>query len=173
MEVIWRFIISLGLKGDCPVGLLDSSHVLLHPVLEEDYTRFFVCRTWFIQGSHMIVSKWTLAFKASQEVSIVLVWTIFPELPLPFFGKQQVSKLASTLGRLLKINAVTGALSRPSVARVFVEVDVSLQTVERVWIGDEDYGFWQKVEFESWPLYCSYCEKIGHEELKCYKKNPL
>lgn len=43
MESICKFIISLGLKGECPVGLLDQKHVLLRPTLNEDFTRLW-CR---------------------------------------------------------------------------------------------------------------------------------
>ena len=57
MEVIRRFFITLGLKGSCSVGLLDAKHVLIRPELEEDYTRLFVRRTWFIQQSSMQISK--------------------------------------------------------------------------------------------------------------------
>lgn len=56
-EVVRKFFTSLGLKGDCSVGLLDSNHVLIQPILVKGYTRLFVCRTWFIQGSPMVVSK--------------------------------------------------------------------------------------------------------------------
>ena len=38
MEVIRKFVISLGLKGECLVGLLDSNQVLFCPILEDDYT---------------------------------------------------------------------------------------------------------------------------------------
>ena len=58
MDIIRKFFISLGLKGSCLVGLLDSNHVLIRPNLEEDYTRLFVRRTWFIQNSPMMISKW-------------------------------------------------------------------------------------------------------------------
>ena len=53
MEAIRRFFVTLGLKGSCSVGLLDAKHVLIRPEVEEDYTRLFVRRTWFIQNSPM------------------------------------------------------------------------------------------------------------------------
>ena len=40
MEVIRKFTVPLGLKGDCPVGLLDSRHILLHPLFTEDLRGF-------------------------------------------------------------------------------------------------------------------------------------
>ena len=96
----------------------------------------------------------------------------FPALPLPFFGRPVLHKLTSVLGRLLKIDAATEDLRRPSVARVLVEMDVTQTPVSRIWIGEEEYGFWQKVEYENWPEFCSFCERFGHEEQQCFKKHP-
>lgn len=41
MEIINKFVVSLGLKGDCPIGLLYHRHVLLSPMLEEDFMRLW------------------------------------------------------------------------------------------------------------------------------------
>ena len=76
------------------------------------------------------------------------------------------------MGRLLKIDAATGDLRRPSVARVLVEIDVTRPQVKRVWIGDDEYGFWQKVESEIWPAFCPFCERFGHVESECFRKDP-
>ena len=85
MDVIWKFFFSLGLKGECFIGLLDTNHILIWPILEYDYIRLFVHHTWFIQSSPMTISKWTLDFKASQESSVMPIRGCFPELPIPFF----------------------------------------------------------------------------------------
>lgn len=39
MDVIRKFFVSLGLKGNCQVSLLDHHHVLIKLSLEEDYLR--------------------------------------------------------------------------------------------------------------------------------------
>ena len=44
MEAIRKFFVSLGLKSDCAVGLLDQRHILIRPTAEEDYTRLFLRR---------------------------------------------------------------------------------------------------------------------------------
>ena len=116
MELIRHFIPSLGLTAECAVGLLDQNHVLLRPSLEEDYTRLFARRVWYVRSSPMSISKWSLEFKANQELAIAPVWVAFPELPLPFFQKQQLLRLAATLGRPLRVDAATSDLRRPSVA---------------------------------------------------------
>ena len=62
MEVIRGFFVSLGLKGDCEVGLLDMNHVLIRPMTEEDYTRLFVRRAWFVQAAQLRLSKGPVYF---------------------------------------------------------------------------------------------------------------
>lgn len=57
MEVIRSFFMSLGSKGGCSVGLLDSNHILIRPTTEKDYIRLFTRRTWFIQKAPMVISK--------------------------------------------------------------------------------------------------------------------
>ena len=37
MVAVHNFFISLGLKGDCSVGLLDCNQILIRPMVEEDY----------------------------------------------------------------------------------------------------------------------------------------
>ena len=141
METVRKFFLSLGLKGDCAVALLDANHVLIRPTMKEDYARLLIRRTWFIKSSPMTISKRSFDFKANKKVTIVPVWVSFLGLPLPFFRRNPLNKLASVLGRLLKIDAVTRDLRRSLVETVLVEIDVARVPVKRIWIGDEEYGF--------------------------------
>ena len=77
MDVIRIFFLSLGLKDKCAVGLLDYNHVVIRSMVEEDYTRLFVRRTWYIQSAPMVISKWFMDFRANKEVSIAPVWMSF------------------------------------------------------------------------------------------------
>ena len=172
MEIIRKFIVSLGLRGECPIGLLDSKHILLRPSVEEDYTRLWCRKSWYIGKFHMSLSKWTIDFKPGAESSIAPVWVNFPGLPLPFFEKQFLLKLGNLLGRPLKVDEATASLKRPSVARILLEVDVLHSPKSRIWIGDDQWGFWQKIEYEEYPSYCAFCSLIGHTENICHKKHP-
>ena len=82
-------------------------------------------------------------------------------------------KFVSTLGRALKIDAAMGDLHRTFVARVLIEIDVATPPIKRVCIGDEDYNFWQHLEFDNFPSYCSFCGKYGHEKPYCMRKDPF
>lgn len=60
-------------------------------------------------------------------------------------------------------------LSRPSVARVCVEVDLLKDLPKRIWLGVDDSGFFQRVTYEDLPNYCTQCCKIGHSVQQCRK----
>mgnify|MGYP004722571369 FL=1 len=72
----------------------------------------------------MRVFKWSLAFHVDREPSVVPVWFQLPKLPLHFFHKEALFQVAEVVGVPLLVDAVTMAVSRPSVARVCVEVDL-------------------------------------------------
>ncbi|GAA0175808.1 hypothetical protein LIER_28911 [Lithospermum erythrorhizon] len=55
-----------------------------------------------------------------------------------------------------------------------VELDVSKPLVDKVWVSfeDDDYpdnneGFWQQVQYDEIPHYCSKCFHIGHSVENC------
>ena len=85
----------------------------------------------------MVISKWALDFKTHQESTIVPVWVSFPALPLSLFNKKYISKLASLLGRSLRVDSTTLKLKRPSVAQVMIKMDIAHQPPKRIWIGDD------------------------------------
>ena len=88
MEFIKKFFTFLGLKRDCAVGLLNAKHALIRPSVEEDYTHMFARRLWYVNSSSMLISKWTLKFRANHELAIAPIWVSFPDLPIPFFSRK-------------------------------------------------------------------------------------
>ena len=72
----------------------------------------------------MRVFKWSLAFHVDREPSVVPVWFQLPKLPLHLFHKEALFQVAEVVGVPLLVDVVTMAVSRPSVAKVCVEVDL-------------------------------------------------
>ena len=79
------------------------------------------------------------------------------------FSKGPLMSLASLIGSPIRIDAATKSLSRPSIARVCVEVNLLCNLPKRVWIGHGDNGFWQSVTYEALPSYCTTCSQLGYE----------
>ncbi|GAV76180.1 DUF4283 domain-containing protein/zf-CCHC_4 domain-containing protein [Cephalotus follicularis] len=156
MEDIRKVFLTLALKADFSIGLLDHKHILIR-LNNEDFQRLWLRDQWFIKKYTLRVFKWSPDFIADVESSRATVWICFPYLPIHFFfSKASLLSIASAIGVPLKLDAATVGLSRPNLARV---------------CGDEK-GFWQSVEFESIPKYCLLCFKKGHDDKSCKKNKP-
>lgn len=104
------------------------------------------------------------------ESSLVPVWVNLPALPIHYFDKHSLFSILSPVGRPLFLDSATAAGIRPSVARVCVEIDVAKLLVPRVWVAVEgESGFWQRIETENLPPYCSFCSRLGHSHEHCNK----
>nr|XP_027062778.1 uncharacterized protein LOC113689154 [Coffea arabica] len=175
MEELRKFFKTLDLKAEFSVGLLDHRHVIICLNAEHDFHRIWGRHLWYVLGCPMRVFKWTTSFHVHKEPSLVPVWFSLPKLPLHLFHKECLFHVVSPLGRPLFMDAATRSLSRPSVARVCVEVDLVKPLPSRVWVGlgsGEDDGFWQALVPEKLPHYCRFCFRQGHEESACRAKHP-
>lgn len=65
-----------------------------------------------------------MAFNPAVESSIVLIWVKFPDLPYCLFYKTALTKIASSIGRPLKLDYETKTQNRPAFARVCIELDI-------------------------------------------------
>ena len=169
IEEVRRFFLSLGLKQNVSVGLLDSRHVLIRFLEEQDFHRVWSRGLWHIGKFPMRTFRWSPNFHVGREYSLVSVWFSFPNLPIHLFDKNCLFSIANAFGNLLFVDAATASLIRPSVARICVEVDLLRLLPEKFWIGMEGSpdGFWQRIVPENLPKYCSKCWHISHSIDQC------
>lgn len=173
LEKLQEYFAALDLQGEFQLGLLDNRHVLIRCNLQEDFLRLYSRSVWYVRGIPMRIFKWSPGFHVERESPIVPVWIAFPRLPIQFFNAEALFQLCRLIGIPLRMDAATQSLKRPSVARVQIELDVLKQRPEKVWIGMEGLdGFWQPVEYESVPTYCTHCWHVGHSEELCHVHRP-
>ncbi|PKU82306.1 hypothetical protein MA16_Dca019577 [Dendrobium catenatum] len=120
----------------------------------------------------MRVLKWTPFFDIKEKSSIVPIWISFPNLRLHFFHPKVLHALGTIFGRPLQTDQATASRTRPSVARVLVEVDISKKHPKEVWVGSKAFGYLQKAEFEKIPDFCTHCKVHGHANVDCFKLHP-
>ncbi|KAI0493588.1 hypothetical protein KFK09_023707 [Dendrobium nobile] len=96
-----------------------------------------------------------------------------------FFGNLKLSGFYSVLhalgaifGRPLQTDQATASRTRPSVARVLVEVDITKKHAKEVWVSSKAFGYLQKVEFEKVLDFCNHCKSHGHAISECFKLHP-
>ncbi|KAK4737427.1 hypothetical protein R3W88_001124 [Solanum pinnatisectum] len=74
--------------------------------------------------------------------------------------------LLSPIGKALYLDSATMQKTRGSVAKVRVQIDITKERPQHVWMGfsekDPTLGKWQIIEFEDVPSYCLYCKHQGH-----------
>lgn len=168
MALLRKSFDTIGFGGAFSLGLLDHKHVLLNFDLEDDFQRCWLRRSWSIQGFLMKVFKWTPEFRPDTETPIAPTWIAFEGLPIHLHDRHALFSIANLIGKPLKVDSSTLTLNRPSVARVCVELDVSVTLPKSVWITNGSKGgFAQPVTYENIPPYCTLCNRFGHESNAC------
>ncbi|PKU64858.1 hypothetical protein MA16_Dca019935 [Dendrobium catenatum] len=120
----------------------------------------------------MRILKWNPFFDVKEESPIVPIWISFPNLRLHFFNTKVLDVLGLIFGHPLQTDQATASRTRPSVARVLVEVDITKKYANEVWVGSKTLGYLQKVEFEKVPDFCNHYKSHGHALSECFKLRP-
>ncbi|PKU82926.1 hypothetical protein MA16_Dca006224 [Dendrobium catenatum] len=60
---------------------------------------------------------------------------------LHFFNPKVLHSLGAIFGCPLQTDQATATRTRPSVARVLVEVDISKKHAKEIWVGSKSYGY--------------------------------
>ncbi|VFQ85186.1 unnamed protein product [Cuscuta campestris] len=160
---------SIGFEGNFQVGFLDDKCVLINFMKESDYNRLFMRRYWNIRGFVMKIFKWTHDFDPSNLPPIVPTWISLPGLPIHLHQKSALMSIANMIGQPMTIDAATATFSRPSLARVCVELDLSKENPKKIHILDGDRHIFQEVIYEALKAFCTVCKKTGHSNSDCKK----
>ncbi|GAA0173775.1 hypothetical protein LIER_27323 [Lithospermum erythrorhizon] len=174
IAIIKEFFISLKLKGAYNISLYDAKHLIIECDLLEDYTRLWVRFIWFIKSYPMRIFKWTVDFDSYKESALTPVRAHFPRLPTYLYEEEGLLSIANSIGKPLRIDSLNTNRVKLGVASVCIELDVSKPLVDKVWVSfeDDEYpdyneGFWQRVEYDEIPHYCSKCFHMGHSVANC------
>ncbi|KAI0511114.1 hypothetical protein KFK09_011737 [Dendrobium nobile] len=94
-------------------------------------------------------------------------------VPALLMSEDDILKLASPYQFTLvgKFTA-TANRSRPSVARVLVEIDITKKHPKEIWIGSDKCGYLQKVDYEKVLDFCLHCKIHGHAIQECFVAHP-
>lgn len=146
--------------------LIDMEHgfFLARFFTREDYLRVLEGGPWIVMGHYLTVTKWRPNFRPSTEtISSTLVWVRFPELPIELFDEEVLSYMGDAIGKTIKVDDTTVAVSRGRYARVCVEIDLNAPLVPVIKV----LGSLQRVEYEGLHLICFECGRYGHKQDMC------
>ncbi|KAH0689957.1 hypothetical protein KY289_017315 [Solanum tuberosum] len=120
--------------------------------------------------------KWDPMFDLEEETTMAVVWISFPSLPPNFFCEEAIFSLAAAVRKPMQVDVATKNKTRPSCARVKVEVDLLGEFPKRIKIGiKQENGAvlekWTPIKYDYVPKYCITCSIQGHDEDQCYVKH--
>ncbi|KAF8396252.1 hypothetical protein HHK36_017867 [Tetracentron sinense] len=151
------------------VGILDESHMLIRFESEEDFLAVWLKEFSYLEGQLVRFIKWTPLFQVGVDPTVVPVWISLPGLPINLFNPKDLKAISSIVGRVLKVDGPTRTISRPSLWRICVEVDVKKEKISIFWLGLSTVGRWQSIVYEKEPKICASCNKMGHSKEDCNK----
>lgn len=159
------------LENQPAVGYLDPRHVTLNMASQSDTKKALACPSNKIDTSLFRLFRWTPDFETGKESSFVPVWVKFYNLPLNYYNESSLHRLGSLLGTVLRVDEFTLDLMHHVYARVCIELDVTQELVDKLWVGtSKEHGWMVTVEYEGNHAFCSYCGILGHTVGLCRKK---
>ncbi|XP_074291071.1 uncharacterized protein LOC141617832 [Silene latifolia] len=124
-----------------------------------------------------VVKPWTESCSLHKErVKYVPTWLRLCGLPLKFWGKSSLEKIAGLIGKFIKRDAWSvygfNFSTRLGFAHLLVEVEIGQDFPEKLQFLDEKGNdVTILVEYEWKPTVCGLCKGIGHTTDLCKKKN--
>lgn len=134
---------------------------------DDDFKTVWFKRSIDVDGLVMWLQKWMPDFKPEEDSPIAPIWVLLSGLPFHCYTWHYVKQILGPVGLPLSMDIATDYRTRPSMAKVRVEVDLTKPQLKYVWVGQENEtnplkGFMQKLEYEGVPKYCKHCRRLGH-----------
>lgn len=103
---------------------------------------------------------------------MILTWMLLKDSQF-IYSKGSLFLIANLVGKPMKIDEPNVNLSRPSVARICVEVDLLKDLPTKILIGTGcNKRLWQNIMYEDLLSYCTNHRKIGHGSIHCKEAYP-
>ncbi|KAM6546052.1 hypothetical protein CsatB_026788 [Cannabis sativa] len=142
----------------------------------DEATRDLILETGVIHFDKkpVVLRPWTTDMDAARMIKSVPVWIRLNGLGLQYWGKTNLSALASTIGKPIMVDKVTMERSMVKFARVLVDMVISDNPPKTIsFINERKQLVEQSVEYEWLPTKCTACDLLGHTVANCNKENKV
>ncbi|PIN20409.1 hypothetical protein CDL12_06879 [Handroanthus impetiginosus] len=133
----------------------------------EDFSKLWIRQILLVDNFPMRLFKWTPTFSPKEKSPYAPVWIRLPNLPVQFFYENALFSIASMIGSTLQVDDATANFSRPSLARICIDINLEQPLDNEVALGFNSLLWVQKIEYERIPKYCTHCKHIGHDVAHC------
>ncbi|KAL4340504.1 hypothetical protein GQ457_08G008970 [Hibiscus cannabinus] len=152
------------LAGEIQLVDLEYNYYLVRFSDPQDYTMALTKGPWTIYGSYLTVQPWSRDFTPTEKhPSQVVVWIRLPGLPYRYYCKALFRRIATVIGRVVKVDYNTKVAERGKFARLAVMVDLNKPLKSCIGIDN----FVQRLEYEGLQNICYGCGVYGHSQEEC------
>ncbi|KAL3646674.1 hypothetical protein CASFOL_009218 [Castilleja foliolosa] len=152
------------------MSLVDARHVFMILASKEDMVRAQTHASHRINSSLFRLFRWHKDFDYKKDSPLVPVWVTLPKLPIPLINPAVLERIGNAIGTFLRIDERTMSMTHTMATRICVEVDLSKDFLDEIWIGDSTKeGYWQSIMYEGNVSFCSHCGLLGHVKGVCRK----
>ncbi|KAF6161589.1 hypothetical protein GIB67_009468 [Kingdonia uniflora] len=166
IEKLW------GITGVVRVTLFYARHVLVDLDSEKDVVATLSRESLHVKCSYYKIQRWFIHFDPKKESPIVSIQIQLPHFKVCFCHSNFLKPVMNNLigGNFVRLDHPTQSHSRPSTARMCIEIDLTKSYPKVIWIGlSKSEGWSQKVIYEKMHVLCSHCYLQGHKVADCLK----
>ncbi|CAI9099800.1 OLC1v1036676C1 [Oldenlandia corymbosa var. corymbosa] len=124
-------------------------------------------------GYTMPILKWKPRFRFEEDPPVVPIWVSLYNLPVEYMHPEVIFSMATAIGQPLKVDTPILNMTRPSVARFCVEVDLLKELPKSLKIGKRGRKHEQIFTDEHVASYCPKSCKLGQKESDCRIGKPF
>ncbi|XP_072073484.1 uncharacterized protein [Arachis hypogaea] len=158
LKGIWR------LKGGYEVLDVGFGYFLVKFDHNEDREKVLLGGPWLILGHYIAVKPWSSDFRPCEDsFGDTMVWVRIAGLSIWYYHERAMMRIASAIGKPIKIDLATKSAERGKFARACVQVNLGLPVVRKIIVDGYEYD----VEYECLQLLCEKCNCFGHTAVTC------
>ncbi|OIS95869.1 hypothetical protein A4A49_51173 [Nicotiana attenuata] len=121
-------------QSSVKIGVYDNYNVFLDFTNKDDFNTIWYRRVIEIEGQQMWLQRWSPDFKPEEDLPIAPVLVLLHGLPFHMHTWHYVKQVVSEIGTPLEMDLATRGETRPSMAKVIVEIDLLKPQPEYVYL---------------------------------------
>ncbi|CAN0906278.1 hypothetical protein LINGRAHAP2_LOCUS24152 [Linum grandiflorum] len=154
-------------NGPLQISDLRNGCFLVRFRCREDYDWAISGGPWMLGDTYLTVHHWYKGFNPwTAKITKTMAWVQLPDLPIEFYNPVAVRRIASSIGKPVRVDRATKEGARGKYARVCVEVDLSKRLLPRYKVEGIPY----LVVYEGLDKICTDCGMYGAETSLCMCK---
>ncbi|XP_070023391.1 uncharacterized protein [Nicotiana sylvestris] len=153
------------------ISILKNGIVLVRFDTEMGKTEVVQGRIYHFDNKTFIMKTWNPSMEFNME-GLYFV-PICVKLPYSYWNPKGLSKIGSLIGKPSMIDQQTEKKIGLNFARLIIDVDIDTLLLEKIMFRNERGNLIeQKIQYDWKPILCKCCNKYGHNEEACRKKQP-